>query len=128
MAKLIVTFIVLFALVIIVGGIGSCLNGVMPNYSEGVRTGELYKVSYKGIKWKSYEAELQLSTFYLKGSNSAPIANNVWNVSTTDPVIGKQLEALAGHMVKITYHQWYFKPYRINSEYEVTKVEAIPKE
>jgi len=96
----------------------------MPEYSDGSRTGELYKISNKGVIWKSWEGELKLSDFNLRKSGEDK-GTNVFEFSSRDDGIGQQLEALDGHKVKIHYHQYMIAPAQQGSQYTVDKVERL---
>lgn len=109
---------------------GGCLvwfGGAMPNYSNGSRSGELFKVSEKGIFWRSWECDLKLSDFNLKrgGNNINTNVGNVWSFSTTDAALGKKLLEAEGHRVKISYHQYLIRPIQQSTDVTATDVEIL---
>lgn len=117
-AVCIVAIVVVALIVPIIGYFG----GFYADYSDGVRVGELYKVSQRGLIWKSWECELKLSDFGLRGKGSGDNWNNVFAFSTRDPEIGKKLERLAGRRVSVFYTQWFCKPISQDSAYTAIKV------
>jgi len=114
MAKGIMTLIVVVLLAIgfCIGLVGGCNDG----YSDGVREGDLIKMSTKGFIWKSGEGELKLAEF---GPKAEP-----WDFSCRDEDLIKQLKAATGEKVKLTYKQWMIKPAQIDTKYEITAVEV----
>ncbi len=103
--------------------------GFVPNYSDGIREGELIKFSIKGFSNKSGEGQLQLSQFGLSTKSKASNNNNagnLWEFSTTDPATYDAFNAAVGHKVRITYRQWFWTPtWRQDTEYNGIKVEII---
>jgi hypothetical protein len=97
----------------------------MPNYSEGVRTGELVKISRKGIIWESWEGELLMSDFRFQRRDVGGGAN-VWCFSTRDDELGRELGLAVGGKVKIHYRQWLISPPTQDTSYNVTKIEILP--
>lgn len=123
LVELLVIIVILAILFILTGSlIGGC-NGVMPNYSEGERTGELFKVSHKGLMWRSWEIEMKLSDFGLRSGNDSWV--NVIEMSTRDDEVGKQLEELIGQRVVVKYHQYWAKPWKQDSAYTVISVKPV---
>jgi hypothetical protein len=66
------------------------------SYSEGERAGILQKFSRKGWLCKTYEGELAL---YVVGG----VAPQIWNFSTRDPELAKQLYANVGRPMRVHY-------------------------
>ncbi|MET0535902.1 MAG: hypothetical protein ABW171_16920 [Steroidobacter sp.] len=65
-------------------------------YSEGERAGVLQKFSRKGWICKTYEGELAL---YVVGG----VAPQIWNFSTRDPELAKQLSSNVGRQIRLHY-------------------------
>ena len=98
-------------------------GGYNPDYSDGSRVGELYKISKKGVFWKSWEGELKLSEFNLrKGGDDG---SNVFEFSSLSDDLGQKLQALQGRRVKITYRQWLISPIQQGSSYTAQSVEPV---
>lgn len=103
-------------------------TGCMPNYSNGERVGVVNKVSYKGVIWKDYATQVNLGGLkQVSNDSGTSYVANVWNASTRDPEIAKQLETAAstGTPVRITYRQWLMAPPTVSSDYIVIKVEPL---
>jgi len=65
-------------------------------YSEGERAGILQKFSRKGWICKTYEGELAL---YVVGG----VAPQIWNFSTRDPEVARQLTQNVGRQIRLHY-------------------------
>jgi uncharacterized protein YwgA len=68
-------------------------------YSEGIRSGELIKLSHKGMVIKTWEGELS------QGISGAQIFS--FSVLDTDAKVIEDLKGLQGHYVKLTYVERY---------------------
>jgi len=68
-------------------------------YSEGVRSGELIKISSKGMLFKTYEGELS------QGISGAQIFS--FSVLDSDAKVIEDLKGLQGRYVKLTYVERY---------------------
>jgi hypothetical protein len=66
------------------------------SYSDGERAGILQKFSRKGWLCKTYEGELAL---YVVGG----VAPQIWDFSTRDPELAKQLSANVGRQMRVHY-------------------------
>jgi hypothetical protein len=114
-------------------GLGGC--GIMPNYSNGFRVGEIQKASRKGIIWKSFEGELVMGGLKSRttaragelGATVRSTTTTVWPFSARDAKIMDELQAAAneGVTVKLHYTQWFWAPWSQNTEYTVTRVERV---
>ncbi len=118
------------ALVILLG-FGGCvhvvMHGVYADFSTGQRTGLAYKISHKGLIYKSYEGTLNLGGMVPGGENGALVLN-LWNFSVVDPEVARQIEeaAAAGKHVTLHYKQWLVKPVSVDTGYVVDSVEIAP--
>jgi len=89
--------ILLWLLVLIVVGIGLWTAFTLSwSYSEGDRAGVLQKFSKKGWLCKTYEGELAL---YIVGG----VAPQIWNFSTRDEELAKQLSGAVGKNIQLHY-------------------------
>ena len=90
-------------------------------YSEGDRTGILYKLSYKGLVWKSWEGELLLG-----GSKSTEqgVVANTWAFTIVDPSLVKSAQAYekSGSPVTVHYVQWVQTGPSMDTDYEAISI------
>ncbi len=97
-------------------------------YDEGVRAGNVLRISKKGMLFKTYEGQLNLQTFgALKGAN--PIMESFdFSVEGDEEQILKDLQAVAltGERVNLHYIKRYAAfPWRGDTKYFITKVERV---
>jgi hypothetical protein len=95
-------------------------------YDEGVRAGNVLRISKKGMLFKTHEGQLNLQTFgALKGTN--PIMESFdFSVEGDEEQVIKDLEAVAlsGERVNLHYIKRYATfPWRGDTKYFITKVE-----
>ena len=85
-------------------------------YSEGVRSGELIKFSYKGVIFKTWEGEMS------RGILGAQIFK--FSVLDSDTKVIEDLKALQGQYVKVNYIERYGSfPWWGDSHYFVKSVQ-----
>ncbi|WP_371393260.1 6-phosphogluconate dehydrogenase [Tenacibaculum maritimum] len=85
-------------------------------YSEGVRSGELIKISYKGVAVKTWEGEIS------QGISGAQIF--AFSVEDKEKQVIKDLEKFQGRYVKVTYKERFDTFFWLgDTKYFVTKVE-----
>ncbi|CAA0229768.1 6-phosphogluconate dehydrogenase [Tenacibaculum maritimum] len=85
-------------------------------YSEGVRSGELIKISYKGVAVKTWEGEIS------QGISGAQIFT--FSVEDKEKQVIKDLEKFQGRYVKVTYKERFGTFFWLgDTKYFVTKVE-----
>lgn len=98
------TFIIIFALT------SAYLFFVYANYSTGVRSGVIIKVSEKGYIAKTYEGQLNIETFGAIKNNPNQITNT-WEFSIPKdrPDIYEKLQkvSLTGERVNVKYEEKY---------------------
>jgi hypothetical protein len=97
-------------------------------YDEGVRAGNVLRISKKGMLFKTYEGQLNLQTFGgLK--NTSPLMESFdFSVEGSDTEVIKELEAVAltGERVNLHYVKRYTTfPWRGDTKYFITKVERV---
>lgn len=97
-------------------------------YDEGVRAGNVLRISKKGILFKTYEGQLNLQTFgALKGAN--PIMESFeFSVEGGEEEVLRELQtvALSGERVNLHYVKRYTTfPWRGETKYFITKVERL---
>ena len=84
-------------------------------FSEGYRSGELIKISSKGIGFKTWEGELS------QGISGAQIF--AFSVMDSDEKVIEDLKTLQGKYVKVTYMERYKTfPWWGDTKYFVTEV------
>jgi hypothetical protein len=97
-------------------------------YDEGVRAGNVVRVSKKGVMFKTYEGQLNLQSFgALKGAS--PFAETFdFSVEKGRPEVVRELEAVAlsGERVNLHYVKRYVRfPWRGETKYFITQVERV---
>ena len=109
-------FILIILGTIIIGATGYFAFLYTATYSEGVRAGELIKVSNKGVVFKTWEGEIS------QGISGAQIFS--FSVLDSDAEVIETLKTMQGQYVKVTYIERYKTfPWWGDSTYFVTKVE-----
>lgn len=84
-------------------------------YSDGYRSGQLIKISRRGVIFKTYEGTLNLSP---NGMMTA------WDFSAKNGEVSRKLEGLDGKLVRVHYVQRYQKFFwQGDTEYIVDGVE-----
>jgi hypothetical protein len=106
------------------------------NYSVGMRTGTLDKLSRKGIACWTTEGQLALPAFSKSGNLRSGSENldNTFYFSVPDPDVRKQIEAIPpGSSVTLEYHQKLFAldwplPFLCvrRTQYEIVGVKPAP--
>jgi hypothetical protein len=98
-------------------------------YDEGVRAGNVVRISKKGVMFKTYEGQLNMQSFgALKGSPFIETFN--FSVEKNKPDIVRELEkvALSGERVNLHYIKRYISfPWRGKTKYFIVEVERIGK-
>lgn len=113
----------LIVILAVLGGFGSgCIGGCGQDYSNGERTGVVWKFSKKGILWKSWEGELNLGGASL--GEGGVVVPNQWGFSTRDDAVAEKIQGVqrSGQRVTLVYRQWWASPWAINTNYEITEV------
>ena len=95
-------------------------------FGEGVKSGELNYVVYKGVLFKTYEGKLIQSGVKSSGSS---IQSNEFVFSIEDESVAKQLELASGKYIDLHYNEYISSlPWRGMSQYVVDSVIAIHDE
>tara|TARA_R110002051_G_scaffold110897_1_gene183561 strand:- start:1442 stop:1807 length:366 start_codon:yes stop_codon:yes gene_type:complete len=85
-------------------------------YSEGIRSGELIKISHKGVAVKTWEGEIS------QGISGAQIFS--FSILDKDEEVIKQLQEYQGQYVKLNYIERYTTFFWLgDTKYFVTKVQ-----
>ena len=97
-------------------------------YDEGVRAGNVVRVSKKGIIFKTYEGQLNLQSFgALKGASTFAETFD-FSVENNKPDVIRELEAVAlsGERVNLHYIKRYnMFPWRGDTKYFIISVERL---
>lgn len=95
-------------------------------YDEGVRAGNVVRVSKKGVVFKTYEGQLNLQSFgALKGVSTFAETFD-FSVEKAKPEVVRELEAVAltGERVNLHYVKRYMRfPWRGETKYFIIGVE-----
>lgn len=87
------------------------------SYSDGYRSGQLVKISRRGVIFKTNEGTLNLSP---NGMMTA------WEFSTKNGTVSKELQDLEGNLVRVHYKQRYRVFFwQGETEYIVDQVEPV---
>ena len=88
------------------------------SYSEGVRSGELIKVSHKGILFKTWEGEIS------QGISGAQIFS--FSVMDSEKKVIIDLKEMEGQYVQVSYKELYKTfPWWGDTRYFVTSVKKV---
>jgi len=113
-------------ILILVLGIGFLVLAYFGIYDEGVRAGNVVRISKKGIMFKTYEGQLNLQSFGALKNNSPFVETFDFSVEKNKPGIIRELEAVAlsGERVNLHYVKRYVRfPWRGETKYFITGVE-----
>lgn len=87
--------------------------------SDGTRVGTLYKISRKGIVFKTFEGQLHLAGSQMMTEQST------WNFSVKNAEVYQQIQQYEGKMVKCHYKELVNPfPWQGDTKYLVFRVEA----
>ena len=93
-------------------------------FGEGVRSGQLNYVVYKGVLWKTYEGKLIQTG--IRSQSSGTIQSNTFEFSVADKELAEQLMKQSGKTMDIHYKEYFGRlPWRGHSKYIVDRIEAI---
>lgn len=94
------------------------VQGCMPEYSVGERSGTIFQFSTKGYFCKSYVAEMLVETKPQENQDSS------FSFRVLEPTIVQKIKSAqrSGKRVTIAYKQWFFPPFCFNSAYVAQQV------
>lgn len=88
--------------------------------SEGTRTGMLFKISKKGVMFKTYEGQLHL------GGSTILTPQSTWDFSVQNETVYQQAQQLDGKNIKVYYKELIDPfPWQGDTKYLVYKVELV---
>ncbi len=97
-------------------------------YSDGARAGYLVKISKKGVVFKTYEGQLDLSGIGISGDVGGG-ARNIWAFSVSDDEVYKELQKYEGKKVSLHYKEKMNSfPWQGDTNYFVDDVEVLTRE
>lgn len=101
-------------------GIGYYIYRTFPK-SESEQTGTLFKLSYNGYVFKTYEGELHLI------GSSMMTTQSIWNFSVKDKAVYESMQQLVGKTVKVYYKELpeTALPWQGKTSFIVYKVEVL---
>ncbi len=93
-------------------------------FGEGVKTGELNYVVYKGVIFKTYEGKLIQSGF--RTTQQSGIASNEFVFSISDPALADSLMRMGGSVVELRYKEYFGAlPWRGHSKFIVDGILSV---
>lgn len=93
-------------------------------FGEGVKTGELNYVVYKGVLFKTYEGKLIQSGFLTTADSG--IASNEFVFSVSDAALADSLMRMGGSVVELHYKEYFGTlPWRGYSKFIVDEVLSV---
>lgn len=98
-------------------------------YSEGVRAGTVIKLSRKGVVFKTWEGQLNISSFGALNSTNSLSEVFEFSIESDQEAIIKSLQevSLSGERVNLHYVERYRTlPWRGSTKYFITRVERRP--
>lgn len=112
--------LLIIGLLLLVGGAGYYFWRTY-TISEGSRTGTLFKISKKGVVFKTYEGQLHLG-----GSQFMSSDQSVWDFSVKNAAVYEQLQQYEGKTVKLHYKELVDPfPWQGDTKYIVHRAEAV---
>ena len=117
--------IVIIVIVVLVAGLAAFLavRFYYP-FGEGVKTGELNYVVYKGVMFKTYEGKLIQSGF--RTTEESGIASNEFVFSIRDALLADSLMRLGGSVVELHYKEYFGAlPWRGYSKFIVDDILSV---
>jgi hypothetical protein len=106
-------------------------GSAMPNYSDGERTGDVYKFSNKGVFAKSWEGEMYLGGFTTDSNGGLQAEKFYFSLpgdsSNKEAIEKLQQCARERRNCTVHYQQWLKSPWYLSSSYAVQSVDVGDK-
>jgi len=115
-----------FVLLVLALAVGSFFTFVP--YSDGMRAGQVIKLSKKGVIFKTHEGELNLMMMP-STNNLGTVTPNVWTFSVANKKVAEQImkASATGERLELYYKEKYFKfPWQGDTKYFVYEVKSAP--
>ena len=101
---------------------GSVLWVCSWTYSEGTRSGNLIKVSHKGVLFKTFEGDLNLGGVRMIEG----LEGNIWSFTILDDKLISRIKEYEGKRVKVFYKERYkIMPWQGDTNYIVVNIEEL---
>ena len=92
-------------------------------FGEGVRSGELNYVVYKGVVWKTYEGKLIQTGIK---TQTTGVQSNTFDFSVADKEIAERLMTESGKVMDLHYKEYFGRlPWRGHTRYIVDDILSI---
>ena len=92
-------------------------------FGEGVRSGELNYVVYKGLIWKTYEGKLIQTGIK---AQTTGVQSNTFDFSIVDKEIAERLMTESGKVMDLHYKEYFGRlPWRGHTKYIVDDIVSI---
>ena len=92
-------------------------------FGEGVRSGELNYVVYKGVVWKTYEGKLIQTGIK---AQTTGVQSNTFDFSIADKEIAERLMTESGKVMDLHYKEYFGRlPWRGHTRYIVDDIVSI---
>lgn len=119
---IVITILVIIALIFVIPATKMLgFSGI--EYSDGSRTGVNYKISKKGLIWKTHEGALSLQMMTRDAEGA--MVNQVFGYSVSDPSVARDIETFSasGRPITLHYKEYLFRGYKYGSTgYDIVKV------
>ena len=94
-------------------------------FAEGVKSGELNRLTYKGYVFKTYEGRI-IQAGYNSENTKGTIQSNEFEFSVEDEQVAKTLERCTGKMLELHYREYKGAlPWRGMSKFVVDSIVSI---
>jgi hypothetical protein len=116
-------FIWILISVLVVGLAVFCYFRFYFVFGEGVRSGELNYVVYKGVIWKTYEGKLIQTGIR---TQTTGVQSNTFEFSVADKEIAERLMTESGKVMDLHYKEYFGRlPWRGHTRYIVDDIVSI---
>ncbi len=97
--------VLLLALLVGIVGSAGYYGWANMTFSEGSRSGQLLKMSRKGVIFKTYEGEMFLGVYTPAQPSMAP--GNIWHFSVKNREVYNKIQRLEGKQVRLYYKEHF---------------------
>ena len=98
------------------------------NFSDGERSGNITKLSRRGVIFKTWEGSLDQGIYQGARPNKGNVENTIWEFSVGDKEVAQKMQEITarGNRVVLHYEEKYMKIFWVgDSKYIVTAVDEI---
>lgn len=116
-------FTIILSAVLVAGLAVFCYFRFYFVFGEGVRSGELNYVVYKGVVWKTYEGKLIQTGIK---TQTTGVQSNTFDFSVADKEIAERLMTESGKVMDLHYKEYFGRlPWRGHTRYIVDDILSI---